>query len=87
MNETIKHGTGSSGFDQEKLLRDLHLAVCGDEDLGVKGLVKDVAELKSWRRKFDLRAAKVSGLVCGVFIILDRAWEFFSSNFSNLHPK
>ena len=49
-----------------QMLRDIHLAVCGNPDLGLKGLVSDVKDLKDWRRKLDLRVAGVAGAVSGV---------------------
>lgn len=45
----------------EKLLADIHLAVCGNTELGVNGLVADVRDIKDWRRKMDLRVAKIAG--------------------------
>lgn len=52
---------------RERMIRDVHLAVCGDEDIGVAGLVQEMRELKEWRRKLDLRVAGISG---GVSVIL-----------------
>ena len=40
---------------------DIHLAVCGNKELGVPGLVRDVADLKEWRRNIDLRVASIAG--------------------------
>jgi hypothetical protein len=50
-------------------MRDVKLAVCGDTDIGISGLVKDVADLKDWRRRIDLRVAWISGATAlAVFI-------------------
>jgi len=45
----------------EKLLRDIHLAVCGNPELGVDGLVTEVRELKKFRRRVELKVASISG--------------------------
>jgi hypothetical protein len=54
----------------EKMIRDIHLAVCGNKDLGVDGLVEDVRKLKSWRRNQDLRVATISGCVAGALFVI-----------------
>lgn len=54
---------------REKMLGDVHLAVCGDEDIGVAGLVQEMRELKEWRRKLDIRVATISGGVSAVIFI------------------
>jgi hypothetical protein len=53
----------------EKMLKEIHMAVCGNEVLGVDGLVKDVRSLKRWRSKIELRVAVVVGGVIA-------AWYF-----------
>lgn len=53
----------------EEILREIHLAVCGNERLGVSGLVEDVREIKKWRRQVDIRAAKIAGGVCVVIFL------------------
>lgn len=50
-------------------IRNIELAVCGNETLGVNGLVNDVRDLKSWRRNLDLRIAGLSSTVAGVCTI------------------
>jgi len=42
-------------------VRRVRLAVCGDDALGVQGIVRDVAELKTWRKGVDLRVAGIAG--------------------------
>lgn len=42
-------------------------AVIGDPKFGVEGLVKQVSDLKKWRRKMDIR---VAGVVCGISVII-----------------
>ena len=46
-----------------KDVRDIKIAVCGDERIGIHGLVKDVDDLKEWRRRLDLRVAGIAGAV------------------------
>jgi hypothetical protein len=63
MNEQWdKEKTAQCAIDR-KMLSDIHLAVCGDKEIGVDGLVSDVRDLKSWRRKLDLRVAGIAGAV------------------------
>lgn len=58
----------------EEMLREIHLAVCGNEKIGVTGLVSDMREIKSWRRGIDLRVAKVSGLVTSLVLLGKFIW-------------
>lgn len=58
-----------------EMLREVHLAVCGNEQLGVPGLVADVRELKDWRRRLDLRVATISGGTIVVIALLKWAAE------------
>ncbi len=58
----------------EDMLREIHLAVCGNEKIGINGLVSDMREIKSWRRGIDLRVAKVSGLVTGLVLLGKYFW-------------
>lgn len=41
--------------------RKTNQALFGDEQLGLKGLVAEMAELKEWRAKVMLNAAAISG--------------------------
>jgi hypothetical protein len=52
----------------EQLLKDIHLAVCGNDKLGVSGLVEDVRDLKRWKSSQDIRSAGVAGIVTGVVL-------------------
>jgi hypothetical protein len=61
----------------ERLLRDVHLAVCGDEKLGVPGLAKDVRELQGWRRRMDLRVAGIAGGVSVLAFLGKRLLDHF----------
>ena len=58
----------------EEMLRDIHMAVCGNDKLGVSGLVSDMREIKAWRRGIDLRVAKVSGLVTALVLFGKYIW-------------
>ena len=51
-------------------VRDIKIAVCGDERIGIHGLVKDVEDLKAWRRKLDLRVAGIAGFISALVSIL-----------------
>lgn len=48
----------------------IRLAVIGNKDIGVTGLVDDVKSLKDWRRKLDLRIATGSGCVMAFYIFI-----------------
>lgn len=50
-------------------VRDVRMAVCGDKALGVNGLVRDMADLQTWRKKVDLRVASIGG-VGGAVVML-----------------
>ena len=63
MNEQWDKEKAQQSAIDRKMLTDIHLAVCGDKELGVEGLVSDVRDLKSWRRKLDLRVAGIAGFV------------------------
>jgi hypothetical protein len=67
MNELVSQGELCK--KHEEMLREIHIAVCGNERLGVPGLVEDVREIKRWRRSIDLRAAKISGGICVLFFL------------------
>lgn len=56
-------------LDRQKL-NDIHSAVCGNATIGVAGLVKDVHELKSWRRRIDVRVASIAGGISGVVFLV-----------------
>ena len=51
-------------------VRDIKIAVCGDERIGIHGLVKDVEDLKAWRRRLDLRVAGIAGFISALVSIL-----------------
>jgi len=53
-----------------KDVRDIKIAVCGDERIGIHGLVKDVEDLKAWRRRLDLRVAGIAGFISALVSIL-----------------
>jgi hypothetical protein len=55
----------------EEMLEEIHLAVCGCERIGVTGLVSEVRELKNWRRKMDLRVAKIAGGTAVLMILAE----------------
>lgn len=75
MNDTPQTDTRTPGeLKREELLRDVHLAVCGNENVGVPGLVKDVRELKEWKRRVELRVAGISGAVS--LIVIAAKWFF-----------
>lgn len=59
----------------EKMIRDIHLAVCGDDKLGVPGLVSDVKDLKEFRRTIELRVATVSGGITVLVLAAKAIWE------------
>jgi hypothetical protein len=42
-------------------------ALFGDEQLGLKGVVSELAELKEWKSKIELKTAAISG---GVAVLL-----------------
>lgn len=64
-----EHEVRQRCLQHEKLIRDIHLAVCGDEELGVAGLVAEVKQLKEWRRTMEIRIAKITG-ICVVLGLL-----------------
>ena len=78
MSEWNKEGSMRSEADRRKL-DDIHLAVCGNPELGVAGLVQDMAQVKA--RIIPLEEAKngtitvwksvtiVGSLVVGVAVI------------------
>ena len=47
-------------------VRDIKLAVIGDEDLGVTGLVHRVHRIERWKDRIDLRTAAIGG---GVVVV------------------
>jgi len=51
-------------------IRDIKLAVLGNKDLGVSGLVNDVSSLKMWRLQIDGRILLISGFITGVVFLL-----------------
>ena len=46
-------------------IREIKLAVKGDETIGLQGLVNDMSEIKRWRSSITLKVAVVSGAVSG----------------------
>ena len=62
--------------EMREKLNDVHMALCGDERLGIQGLVKDVGNLKDWRRNLDLRVAKISGMVVIAGLLLGYAFQW-----------
>ena len=50
----------------KKMADDIHQikqAVIGDKDVGLNGLVNDMASMKQWRDSITIRVAMVSGAV------------------------
>lgn len=50
----------------ENMLREIHLAVCGSDRLGVPGLVNEVKRLKEFRNQVVFRSAWISGAVAAL---------------------
>ena len=59
-------------------IRDIRIAVIGDEHIGVSGLVKRVAKLEKRDRRRELRWAMLTGAVLGT-------WEGIKHLFSRGH--
>jgi hypothetical protein len=58
---------------EEALIRrveDIHLAVIGDQKLGVSGLVNRMGKMEKWRNMIDLRIMAISGFVAGAASIV-----------------
>lgn len=55
--------------EMEGMIKDMHLAVCGNDELGVNGLVREMREIKKWRRGIDIRVASISGVITGAFLL------------------
>lgn len=47
-------------------IREIKLAVLGDENVGLKGLVGDMREMKAFRSSLMLRSAAVAGFVAAI---------------------
>jgi len=60
----------------QHLIRDMHLALLGNEELGVNGVIKEIAELKRWRRNLDIRVAAIAGSVTASVLVLKTLWVF-----------
>lgn len=58
-----KEGSIQSSIDRRKL-DDIHLAVCGNDELGVPGLVQDMASVKA--RLTPLEKAKDGTITVGM---------------------
>lgn len=65
--------------EEKKKLDDVHLAICGDKRIGVDGLVKDVRDLKAFRRGVELRVATISGGITVAFFAIKALWTKISS--------
>jgi hypothetical protein len=50
-------------------VRDIKLAVIGDEKIGQDGLVKQVRSIQAWRKKLDLRIAAMTGGALTLFYL------------------
>ena len=65
-------------IDQENELlssvRDIKLAVQGDEKIGITGLVHDVSVLRQWRLQIDGRILLISGFVMGAVFLAKYIW-------------
>lgn len=44
-------------------MKQVRVAVCGDESYGIHGLVREVDDLRVWRKRLDLRVAAIAGAV------------------------
>ncbi len=49
-------------------IREIKLAVLGDEDIGLKGVVGDMKEMKMFRSSLTLKVAAVSGFVAACVV-------------------
>lgn len=58
-------------------IRDIKIAVIGDEDIGATGLVRRVARLEKKQRRREIRWAALTGLVIGG---VEGIKHFFSKN-------
>lgn len=58
-------------------IRDIKIAVVGDEQIGATGLVKRVAKLEKRERRRELKWAMLTGAVIGAFETIK---HFFSKN-------
>lgn len=47
--------------DQEKLLKDVHTAIVGNESLGQKGIIPRLNDVEKYQQKDKLYKAKVAG--------------------------
>jgi len=50
-------------------LHELKQAVIGDTKIGLRGLVKDMESIKSWKAQVDLRVAGIAGGVTVVMLV------------------
>lgn len=50
-------------------LHEVKQAVIGDSKIGLRGLVKDMESIKSWRAQVDLRVAGIAGGVTVVMLL------------------
>lgn len=64
-DQCILHANALEGLQKD--VAQIRIAVCGDDGIGISGLVKDVKDLKKWRQSIDLRVAAVAG---GVSVVL-----------------
>ena len=62
--------------EMQGMIKDMHLAVCGNETLGVSGLVRDMREIKAWRRGIDIRVASISGAITGFVLLVKALFTF-----------
>ena len=67
------HNEALNRLEQEVTM--IRIAVCGDEKMGVKGLVSEMRTMKDWRYRMEIRVAGISG---GVAVIVLAAKYFIT---------
>ena len=65
--------------DLKDAVMEIKTAICGNEKMGHVGLVKDMAEMKTWRGNLKLRMSFVAGAFISV-------WELFKLGIDYLKP-
>ncbi len=56
------------------MIRETHLAIRGDETIGVTGLARRVSKLEHKQRRMILNNAIAGGLIAGGIMGLKNAW-------------
>ena len=65
---------------QTKILERLERGMYGDKENGVKGVLKDVAEIKKWIAASKVKIAFISGIGATVGFFSAKAWEWLVSH-------